>query len=169
MEINIKDKILQTRKEKHKYCLLKVDYNQFCWNGNAYIVNEFSNSYKRNMNNNVQMKVTRQELLDLCNLFVSRFMNGKDVNFFVLKNLLYEDGRILSYKECKDTNMSLFDFSNRMNDIHDCNETQHFQFKVSSKKSELCGFIHGVESLSEFSKNMALNLDKSKVKLKIKL
>lgn len=176
MSLSIQDKILQVSSEKYNYCLLKVDFNHF--DKYKYFAKEkdylsyeivgFSTKKKAN-NEILDTKVNKEELLAVCGLFVDKFMNGEKVWFKCIIKHNYNKKDMVSYRSCEKVDMSLMEFSKRMNDVMDCSQTQHFQFSLTSKKSELCGFVHGFEALSEFSENMALKLGNSKVKLKIKL
>lgn len=176
MSLNIKDKILQVSSEKYRYCLLKVDFNHFDvqkyfakeQNYLSYEIVGFS-AKKKSINENLDIKVNKEELLEVCGLFADKFMSGEKVWFQCVRIHEYNKKDISSYKKCKEVDMSLMDFSVWMNHVLDCSQTQHFQFSLASKKSELCGFVHGFEGLSEFTENLALNLGDSKVKLKIKL
>lgn len=175
VSLNVKDKILQASNENCKYCLLKVDYNQFerykyFARDKEYLSYEIIDfSVKKKSNTGLAIKVNKDELLDICSLFINKFISGENVWFKCIRKHEYNRTKMSPYRNCDKVDMSLMNFSKRMNDVMDCSQTQHFQFSLSSKKHELCGFVHGFEALSELTKNMALNLDNSKVRLKIKL
>lgn len=172
MGLSIKDRILQASCDDSKYCLLRVDFNRVCYTKRGWPceheIVDFSTK-RRGKCDGLSVKVNKEDLLDVCNLFINKFLNGEEVQFRCIRNDFYDYGKLVSFRECEERNYSLIDFSKRVSHIMDCSQTQHFQFSLISKRSELCGFVHGYEALSELTKNMVSNLTDSRIKVKIKL
>lgn len=172
--INIKERILQASSDNRKFCLMMVDFNKFdtdkYFAGDKeyvfYEVMGFSTTNKQ-QDNNLSIKVNKDELLDVCNLFVSEFMRGKKVSFTCMKRHRYSR-TMAPYKKCKKLDMTLMEFSEYAFGMMDWSQMQHFQFSLSTKGYGLYGFVHGYQALSEFVENLALNLSDSKVKLKVR-
>lgn len=171
--ISIKDKILKASSEGSKFCLMMVDFNKFDTDKyfareDDYISNEIIcfSSVENEQVDNMNVKVNREELLGACNLFIEKFMQGKKVSFICMRKHRHNKDRMSSYKKCKRNRITLMDFSKTAYDMGDWAQMQHFQFKLSKGRYQLCGFVHGFFALGELTKNMAMNLPRSKVKIK---
>lgn len=177
--LSIRDKILEVSKEKYRYCLLRIDFNKYIW-GDWYYGHEIVNFRVdgRDVNGTSNVRVNRDELLKVSNLFVKKLINSNDIQFMCIANSDYKNG-FISYGECNSIEMTPMNFLKNVNSAVDgvrqnnsgvdFDSMPHFQFKLLGKKSELCGFVHGYDNLCELTKNIVSNLDYRRIKVKIKL
>lgn len=173
--ISITDRILKANNEGSKYCLMMVDFNKF--NSEKYFAKEddyVSNEVvdfvttKTQSLNILPIKLSYDEVLQACNLFVSKFMRIGKVTFVCMKKHRHNKDVMSSYKKCRKTNMTLEDIYEEAFDMIDWSQMQHFQFSLTSGKYELCGFVHGYHALGDLTKGIALNLGNRKIKIKTK-